>query len=101
MRTSKGIVKHEKKKTVYLWVEFFFIIIISKLKKKIFKAICANIRKKIVSLRSEEHTFELQSHVKFVCRLLFESNRHHYYHLSFPTRRSSDLLFFEFTVCFL
>src|SRR5690242_1889582 len=54
--------------------------------------------------RSEEHTSELQSHVKLVCRLLLEKkNRgpsrrrcfarytHHRHLHSFPTRRSSDL----------
>src|SRR5947207_2735169 len=41
--------------------------------------------------RSEEHTSELQSHSDLVCRLLLEYTVDRSLH-SFPTRRSSDLL---------
>src|SRR5689334_21147439 len=44
------------------------------------------------SLRSEEHTSELQSQFHLVCRLLLEYCGSHPDLHSFPTRRSSDLL---------
>src|SRR5699024_7746158 len=43
-----------------------------------------------LNLRSEEHTSELQSRFDLVCRLLLLF--HHLDLLSFPTRRSSDLI---------
>src|SRR5690242_21453591 len=33
------------------------------------------------SIRSEEHTSELQSHVNLVCRLLLEKKKNTYYHM--------------------
>src|ERR1035438_4674353 len=42
--------------------------------------------------RSEEHTSELQSLRHLVCRLLLQAGRTPRDLLSFPTRRSSDLL---------
>src|SRR5205823_4498664 len=44
-----------------------------------------------VTLRSEEHTSELQSLAYLVCRLLLESDITCRDLHSFPTRRSSDL----------
>src|SRR5690242_10777749 len=41
--------------------------------------------------RSEEHTSELQSHVKLVCRLLLQSHLDDPAITPFPTRRPSDL----------
>src|SRR5947209_8315900 len=43
--------------------------------------------------RSEEHTSELQSRQYLVCRLLLEPYSDHRHLHSFPTRRSSDLLY--------
>src|SRR5687768_1165168 len=43
------------------------------------------------TLRSEEHTSELQSRLHLVCRLLLERYGDHRDLHSFPTRRSSDL----------
>src|SRR5699024_10829634 len=43
------------------------------------------------SIRSEEHTSELQSRFDLVCRLLLERSLAHPDLHSFPTRRSSDL----------
>src|SRR5437879_4663927 len=43
-------------------------------------------------IRSEEHTSELQSPMYLVCRLLLEKSGSHLQLHSFPTRRSSDLV---------
>src|SRR5690554_2732307 len=45
--------------------------------------------------RSEEHTSELQSRPQLVCRLLLELYGDRRVLHSFPTRRSSDLCFFD------
>src|SRR5690242_16058473 len=56
-------------------------------------------RQKIISVdasvRSEEHTSELQSHVNLVCRLLLETTRHHPRTTLFPYTtlfRSTELV---------
>src|SRR5699024_11032304 len=51
------------------------------------------IRKYANSPRSEEHTSELQSRIDLVCRLLLGLCVLLYLH-SFPTRRSSDLIYY-------
>src|SRR4051812_49886250 len=41
------------------------------------------------SIRSEEHTFELQSHVNLVCRLLLEKKKKREIHTDTPIKNSS------------
>src|SRR5260370_12810400 len=45
------------------------------------------LRKKLFSIRSEEHTSELQSHLNIVCRLLLEKKKRDGCH---PTRHADE-----------
>src|SRR5690242_20985557 len=50
-----------------------------------------SLSKRLISIRSEEHTSELQSHVNLVCRLLLEKKKAYIlYHLYVSNLRTLD-----------